>query len=238
MLCDAGDELLEVVPGEGPVEGGGDLVVVVLERVEAVDDRLEAREVIWSQDFALHDGEHDLDLVQPGGVEGEVHEHEVGPLGLETVNRSLPAVGGAVVDDPEHTLGVPVGIAGHDLLDQPPERRDPGLLLTASGQVAAVHVPGGEVAQRAATVIVMLDTLGTAWSGSGGLVGALPGLDLCLLVRADHVLAGVQQPALPAPLIQIENRAGTLQEPRVAREHPGAVLPRFQGVLSQPARDR
>ena len=65
MLRDSGDEMLEVVAGEGPVEWGGDLVVVVLEVVEAVDDRLEAWVVVRSQHFALDDGEDDLDLVQP-----------------------------------------------------------------------------------------------------------------------------------------------------------------------------
>jgi hypothetical protein len=53
----------------GPVERGGDLVVVVLESVEALDDGLEAGEVVRGQHFALDDGEHDLDLVQPRGVE-------------------------------------------------------------------------------------------------------------------------------------------------------------------------
>jgi hypothetical protein len=46
VLGDAVDELFQVVAGEGPVERGGDLVVVVLESVEALDDGVEAGEVV------------------------------------------------------------------------------------------------------------------------------------------------------------------------------------------------
>ena len=92
----------------------------------------------------------------------------------------LSAVRAAVVDHPEHALGPGVGLAGHDLLDQPVKRRDPGLLLAAAGQLTAVHVPGSEVAERATAVVVVLDALRTASRGSGGRVGPLPSLDLRL----------------------------------------------------------
>ena len=42
MLGDAGDEVGEVAAGEVPVKRLGDLVVVVLEGVEAVDDGIAA----------------------------------------------------------------------------------------------------------------------------------------------------------------------------------------------------
>ena len=48
----------------------------------------------------------------------------------------------------------------------------------------------------------------------------------------------MQQLALPATLIQVEHRPGALEEPRVAREHPRAMLPRLDRVLGQPPRDR
>ena len=51
------------------------------------------------------------------------------------------------------------------------------------------------------------------------------------LLSADHVLAGVRQPAFPATLIQGQNWAGAVEEPRVAWEHPRALLPRPQCVL-------
>ena len=55
------------------------------------------------------------------------------------------------------------------------------MLLAAPGELAAVDVPTGEVAERAAAVIVVLDALGTPRGWGGGRVRALPGLDLGLL---------------------------------------------------------
>jgi hypothetical protein len=86
-------------------------------------------------------------------------EHEVRPLGAEAVGGELASVRGAVVDDPEHAPGARVGLGGHDLLDQAPEGRDPGLGLATSAQLAAVDVPGGQVAQRTAAVVVVFDAL-------------------------------------------------------------------------------
>jgi hypothetical protein len=37
-----------------------------------------------------------------------------------------------------------VGLCGHDLLDQAPERNDPGLLLAAADQPAAEDIPRGQ----------------------------------------------------------------------------------------------
>jgi len=42
-LVESDQQLSEVVAGKAPVEGLGDLVVVVLERVEAIDHRASAR---------------------------------------------------------------------------------------------------------------------------------------------------------------------------------------------------
>ena len=46
MVGEAGEEVGEVAAGEAPLERLGDLVVVVLEGVEAVDERVEAGEVV------------------------------------------------------------------------------------------------------------------------------------------------------------------------------------------------
>jgi len=87
-------------------------------------------------------------------------------------------VSGTIVDDPEHAPSAVVGLGGHDLLDEAPERHDRGLLLAAADQPAVEDVPGGEVAQRAAAVVVVLDALGAASRGSSRRVAALARLDL------------------------------------------------------------
>ncbi len=164
-------------------------------------------------------------------MDGQVHELCGGPGFGHAVDRGLAAVGGAVVDDPEHAPGARVGLGGHDLLDEPAERRDPGLLFAAADQPAAVNIPGGEVAQRPAAVVVVLDALRAPRRRRGGRVVALAGLDLGLLISADHQVARVQQLAFPATFVEVEHRAGLLQEPRIAGKDPRAVLPRFDRVL-------
>jgi hypothetical protein len=65
---------VEVVAGEGPFERASDLPLVLGERRQSVGERLEGGEVVRRQRFGLHDREIQLDLVQPGGVGGEVDQ--------------------------------------------------------------------------------------------------------------------------------------------------------------------
>lgn len=92
MVGDAGDQRGEVAAREVALDRLGDLVVVALEGVESIDDGLQAREVVGREDFALDDREDDLDLVEPGGLEGQVHEHEVRPFGLQALGGYLAAM--------------------------------------------------------------------------------------------------------------------------------------------------
>lgn len=50
------------------------------------------REVVWGQKFALNDGEVDLDLVKPTGVNRRVDEDDVRPLDLEAIGGALAAM--------------------------------------------------------------------------------------------------------------------------------------------------
>ena len=79
MLVDAGEELVEVVAGEGPLEWSSDLPVVLAEGQQSLSERVEVGEVVWNQRFALEDREIQLDLVQPLGVHGQVDQPRVLP---------------------------------------------------------------------------------------------------------------------------------------------------------------
>ena len=68
----------------------GDLFVVSGERVEALLEGVEVWEVVGGEDLALDDGEEDLGLVEPARVERGVHEGQVRPGALETVDRAAP----------------------------------------------------------------------------------------------------------------------------------------------------
>jgi hypothetical protein len=92
---------------------------------------------------------------------------------LEAVDRALPAVRGAVVDDHEHPLRIAVGLDGHELLDELVQRDDPVGGGAAVEQLGALDVPGGEVAERALAVVLVLDSLPAPDAGRGGQRGGL-----------------------------------------------------------------
>ena len=116
------------------------------------------------------------------------------PGALEAVDRALAAVRGAVVDDHEHALRLAVGLDRHELLDQRVERDDPVLGGAAIEQLRAAGVPSGEVAERTASFVLVLDALPALDAGGGWQcrVLAVPGLDRGLLIAADDVVAGMQ----------------------------------------------
>lgn len=74
----------------------------------------------------------------------------------QAVDGGLAAVGAAVVDHPENPAGRGVGLVGHDLVDQAHERVDAAGALAAAEDLGAVHVPGGQVAQGSAAVVLVL----------------------------------------------------------------------------------
>ena len=118
VSLDPGQQVLEVGRGELPSEGPGGLVVTTLEGDQPVFDLVKAGEVVGCDDLALHDGEKDLRLIQPGRVRGSVHHHRVRKPRGEPVGGGLAAMGGAVVDDPEHSSRAGVRLAGHHLGDK------------------------------------------------------------------------------------------------------------------------
>ena len=183
----------------------------------------------------MNDGEEDFHLIQPRRVHRGVHHDGVGELFCEPVDRLLAAVRGAVVHDPEHPVRRLVGLLGHDLPDQRGERNDTGGVLAAAVDLRPVHVVRGEVGDRAATVVVVVDPHRpglTRWQGG---VAAAPGLDGGLLVGGDHIVVRAQRFPVPHPLVQVQYPLRPGLEVGVGDEDPRLVLPGFEGVLGQQA---
>src|SRR5260370_41479067 len=128
------EQEVEVGLGELPLERGGELLVVILEGEQRCCCLGEAAEVVRGQDLALDDGE--VDLVEPGCVDGQVDQAQGGPGALAPAGCGLAAVAAAVVGDPVHAPCRGVGLGGHDLGDEPPE------WLEAGGGAAAADGPG------------------------------------------------------------------------------------------------
>ena len=74
MCIEALQHVGEVAARKAPVEGPRRLVVATLESTKAVRQGGQVGEVSRLDDLALDDREDDLDLVQPGGVHGQVHQ--------------------------------------------------------------------------------------------------------------------------------------------------------------------
>ena len=73
---------MEIPFRELPFEGSGNRFVVLLEAKDALFKGLERRKVIGSERFSLQDGEVDLDLVEPTGMDRTVNQDELGILVL------------------------------------------------------------------------------------------------------------------------------------------------------------
>ena len=158
----------------------------------------------------MHDGEVDLGLVEPAGVDGGVDEDQVLVSAFQASDRGLAAVRGAVVDDHEHALRLAVGLDAHELLDERIERLYSVGGSAAIEQLRAPGVPGGEVATRAPAFVLVLDAL-AALDGDGGgqrRVLARSGLDRGLLIAAHDVVAEMQKLAFPATAVEVEDATG------------------------------
>jgi len=69
-------------------------------------DVVESREIVRSEDLSFNDGEKDLDLIEPAGMGWGMNEYGIGPLLAEALDRSLPAMNGSVIADPETRFAV------------------------------------------------------------------------------------------------------------------------------------
>jgi hypothetical protein len=76
---------------------------------------------------------------------------------------------------------------GHDLLDEAAEGLDPGLGLDPVEEAGVVDVPGGEVGERAAPLVLELVQRRAVRSGGDGRVAAPERLQLGLLNGANAV---------------------------------------------------
>jgi hypothetical protein len=101
-----------------------------------------------------------------------------------------------------------------------------------------MYVKRGEVGKGAMALILELVEATASRAGRDRVMSTKQGLELALLISGDDVVPGVQAPALPEALIEVENPAGLLREVGIAREYPGAPRPRPDRVLRRIAPDR
>ena len=231
------EQLLQVVARELPLERLGDRFVVALEGLQALGEFIERGEVVRCERLALQHREADFDLVEPAGVHGAVHEQQVGVAVAQTADRAEPAMGGAIVHDPEDAARMTVRVLVHHLRDKAVERCDAGVGLAAAEESGAVDVESSEVGPSPAALVLVLDLAGLARLGGPGAMPAGARLNAGFPVGGDDEVVVSQGGALPRAVVEVQDPAGLVGEVGVAGEDPAAVLPRADGVLVEPAPD-
>ncbi len=80
----------KIPASELPFKGLRRLLVELLEVVEALGYGSQLGEVVGGEHLAIHDGEVDLDLVEPGGVDRAVQQAEVAMAGMQRCTDATP----------------------------------------------------------------------------------------------------------------------------------------------------
>jgi len=220
---------------ELPLERPGRRLPVVLKIEQSLRHCFAAGTVIRGENLALHDGEVNLDLIQPTGMNGRVDGHQFRIAIPQALHGAGSTMGGTVVDDPEDAAGVVVRRAGHDLLDQAIKRRDAVFGLAAAEDSGVMYVERGDVGPGTATKILMLDMHDCARATSLRRVLAAPRLNAGLLICGNDELIIYQADAFPIAGIQNQEAASFVGKVGITREDPTPVIPGADGVLMQPA---
>ena len=96
-FSELGQECVEVTAGKGPLEWFGGPLVASLEGHHVPLQIGQALEVAGGKQLALNDGEVDLDLIEPTGVNRRVNQNDVGPSASKAVGSASTTVAGAIV---------------------------------------------------------------------------------------------------------------------------------------------
>src|SRR5260370_19584885 len=106
--------------------------------------------------FSLDDGEINLNLVEPAGMNGGVYQKGDGPTGSDAFHGLLSAMSGAVIHDPKNALGRFVWFVTHDLSDEAVGGSNSVFGLTVSEQLGTMDVPSRKIAPGAFAEILVL----------------------------------------------------------------------------------
>lgn len=215
----------------------GDGFPIVLKIEKAFSEGLQPGEVVGRENLALHDGEVDLDLVKPTGMNGSVHKPQTWEPALEATDGGLTAMSRAIVNDPEHTAGLVIGGPGHDLLDQTVKWGDAAAGFAAAKDPSLMDIQSGQVGPGATALVFVFDPRRQARPrGQRGMLAAA-GLDAGFFVSGEDEFIVLEGFAVPRSFIKVEQAAGLADEVGVARKDPTAVVPGANGVLVQPPPD-
>src|SRR5574340_153841 len=172
--------------GKGPLERGRDLLVITGEGGKALGKHLQRREIVGREDLALNDREVDLDLVEPAGMDGAVHEDELWIARLQPADRPLSPMRGAGIDNPEDTARIAIRRLRHDVVHEAVEGRNAVVRLAPAEELGAVDVQRSQIGPGTAALVLVFDPHGTPGSRRYSGVNPFARLDAGFLIGRDH----------------------------------------------------
>src|SRR5215475_6208055 len=229
------EKLHQLTASKLPGEGVWLAVREFLVEKESLFDFRETREVVRREHLALHDGEINCHLIEPTGVNRRVHHQQLGVSLRQTTHGGFAPVRGAIIDDPENTLGAAVGLLFHDLRHQAAKGLKTSRGFTPSHDEPPADIPGGQVLQGSAALVFVLNPHRAPGRGGQTRMAAEASLDTGLFISTDDVLFGAKWRPLPIPRIQIPHTARLLGKVRIA----GKIQYLYrQGLMASAARIR
>ena len=210
------------------------MLIALLKIDEALFKVRERGKIVRSEYLSLNDGEIDFNLVDPAGMNGSVYKKSVGPSGSNAFHSFLTAMSRAVVHDPEDTLRGFVGFAPHHLGDEPIGGSNASFLFTVAEELGPMDVPSRQIGPSAFPEILMLDAHGSAGGSRPTRLLTASRLNTGFFVCGDDELRTMQGFALPDSGVEIENASGLASEVGIPRKDPTTMLPRTNGVGTEP----
>ena len=133
-------ELVQVVTSKFPLKRLSNGGVMLLKAQKPFFEGLQGKEVVRGKNFALDNGEIDLDLVQPTRMDGSVDGDDSRIFALKPADAAGSPVSRSIVQNPEDSSGFFIGSLGHDLIDQAAKRSNPIFSFTATEELGPMHI--------------------------------------------------------------------------------------------------
>jgi hypothetical protein len=147
----------------------------------------------------------------------------------------LATVGGAVVYNPENSLGASIRLLSHHLADQTLKRKYSAARLATAKDFGASDIPGGQISYGTPAVVFEFYAHTLSRFRCLGRMDTNPSLDTGFLIRRDHVVISAQRLVLPAALVEVQDPSRLLLELRIARN---IQLRCSQGRMASPSSQR
>ena len=100
-----------------------------------------------------------------------------------------------------------------------------------------MHIPSGQILQRAPTLIFRFNPHRPAQVGRQTRVRANAGLNARFFIAADDKVICPKRLTLPPARVQIQNRRSFGPKVTIARENPVAIAPRLDGIVLEETPD-